>query len=138
MKTLDPEYDFLFTFNPHESEADQKTTIDWFKSRPEKIQAAIRKFPLGVCLRGLKEDGHYTIYSYQEPIDKDKPVTLKTVHGHDSFGAGSMVFGVPLDDVRICGCGEWEPPTEEDVEKCNREAEAFRKFRNKSKKHKHR
>jgi hypothetical protein len=82
----------------------------WIESRPPKVRSVIEKLGLS-CVRGADGRGHYDITAFSEDADTGE-VTLKVVHGSDSFLPGFDVFGMLPDDFVECGCENWEPPTE--------------------------
>jgi len=85
--------------------------LAWIASRPKKVQAVISKCPPNTCYRGADGNGHYALYSYEE--NKSGKVSMKVVHGKDSFMAGFTVVGMSPDDIVKCGCGKWEPVKED-------------------------
>ena len=79
---------------------------EWFDSRPKRVQEIILRYPPS-CYRSTENPGHYLIYSYDEPLD-DGPITVTVIHGRDSFLPGVTVFGVSLNSLLWCDCGNWE------------------------------
>lgn len=85
----------------------------FLKKLPPHVAEVVREYPATTCYRSIENEGHYWIYSYGEPPTKDGIVTVKIVHGRDSYLPGVMVFGVQIGSLVKCGCGKWESPTEE-------------------------
>jgi hypothetical protein len=54
--------------------------------------------------------------AFEEPEDKKAPVTVKILHGADSFLPGMLVFGHPPEDLVRCGCGKWQEPTQDEAD----------------------
>ena len=89
----------------------------WIKTRPPHIQAAARQVPPATCYRIVGDGhGHYMPLAYGEPEKEGDPVTVRVAHGADSFAPGFEVFGVALDSLVPCDCGEWRWPTAEEAE----------------------
>lgn len=84
----------------------------WILTRPAKIRRAFLKYPPN-CYLSNKNMGHYRLHSYEE--NTNDSVTVKLVHGRDSYSPGILVFGVPLNSLILCGCGKWESPTKAQV-----------------------
>lgn len=78
---------------------------DWLASRPPKVRDVARRFPPDTCYRCTEDRGHYAIYSYEET--GAGPVTVKLIHGADSFLPFVRVFGVDPETLLKCGCGNW-------------------------------
>lgn len=87
-----------------------KEQTAWINSRPSTVKAVIEKCPPFGCYKSTENKGHYEIYSYEE--HGGDPITIKIVHGKDSYLPGITVFGVNPNTLVKCDCGEWEPPTE--------------------------
>lgn len=101
---------------------------EWLAGRPPAIQEVARRYPPN-CYRNKNNDrAHYILHAYEEPKD-DSPVTVKVIHGADSFAPGFMVFGFKPDDLVVCGCGKWEPATDEQTENMARCVDALRALR---------
>ncbi len=90
-----------------------KETQDWYRTRPASVKKAILSCPPDECYRGKDGKGHYILRSYVER--KGEPTRLTMVHGRDSFWPGTIVFGMPPEDLKICGCGKWRPPTKQQI-----------------------
>lgn len=75
----------------------------------ELIRDLGKEYPPWNCYRSIENPGHYVIIWYS---DKG---TVQIVHGHDSYGAGTRVFGVDPKTLRLCNCKMWQEPTQEDV-----------------------
>ena len=87
--------------------------LDWLATRPLRIQKVAKRYPGFQCYRANDNRGHYWIYSYEEPKSLRRPVTVKLIHGRDSYLPGVAVFGVSPRTLIPCRCGHWEPPTAE-------------------------
>ena len=87
--------------------AEQK---EWINSRPLSVRIAIKKWPPTICYTAKDNKGHYILYSYEE--NEKGPITVKLIHGKDSYLPGVMVFGVDPRTLVPCGCDRWEQPTE--------------------------
>lgn len=98
---------------------------EWFESRPPQVQAAILETPPD-CYRSLDNPGHYRLYSYEEPVNS-KEITVKLIHGRDSFLPGVLVFGVDRNSLLRCGCGKWQGPTKEQVRLTKKRLDAEKK-----------
>lgn len=97
-----------------DSPTNRKALHDWYTTRPKMIQEMIDARPMGTCYvmhNAYGERGHYTISSYSENK------TVKILHGADSFFPGVEVFGVNPQKLWLCGCGNWEPPTRDQIKK---------------------
>ena len=83
----------------------------WLETLPPIVRALAERFDSDVCYRltSTSDKGHYIIVTYASNG------TLTMAHGRDSFDPGMTVFGVPADDVLLCGCGKWEPPTKAQI-----------------------
>lgn len=88
--------------------------LAWVNSRPPKVRKIALAYPATQCYRATDNRGHYTIYCYSEPRSKYGRVTVKLIHGQDSYLPGVMVFGVNPKTLIPCDCGKWNPPTIED------------------------
>jgi len=89
---------------------------EWLKGRPAVIRAAATAYPPNVCYRAKSNAGHYVIMGYAEPVG-DGEVTVRLLHGKDSYGAGHQVFGVYVSDLVPCDCGKWDMASAEDLER---------------------
>jgi len=76
------------------------------------------------CYRIKDNEGHYEIARFG--ADEEGNVTAWIIHGRDSYFPGVMVFGVELSELVPCGCGEWEPATEEQLEQIEKKMEVYR------------
>jgi hypothetical protein len=93
--------------------------LAWANTRPPVIRDAVLAHPPG-CYRLKSCGGHYLLHSYSEPDPPEYPtVTVTVYHGRDSNRPGFSVFGISVDDLEWCGCGKWEPPTEEQCQSAN-------------------
>jgi len=93
----------------------------WLEGRPAVIQEIGREYPGWQCYHTAdRPDGHYRIYAYTERG------TLELQHGRDSFLPGITVFGVSPDELVVCGCGKWLPPTAAQQEATIARIERFR------------
>ena len=94
----------------------------WLKSRPEHIRKVAEQFDPNTCYRSKNNArGHYCLYSFDE--NEDGTVTLRIIHGRDSFFPGTMVFGIDPNNLVLCDCGKWEPATEEDLQETHQRLE---------------
>lgn len=98
--------------------------LAWAAKRPPKVRAVAEQYPMWNCYRSTKNRGHYQIGAYMEPRNPHDPVTVTLVHGTDSFLPGVAVYGQPPDELEPCGCGEWLPPTKEQIAETRAEIEA--------------
>lgn len=91
---------------------------EWIATLSERMQAAIATEFCGParCYRSKSNRGHYDLHSFVEPEDPNAPLTCTIIHGKDSYLPGVAAFGIPLTDLVICDCGNWEPPTPEQIE----------------------
>lgn len=97
----------------------------WVAERPPSVQAVAVQFPPWICIRDASTGrGHYIVLAFAEP-EGDEPVTLRVAHGADSFMPGFEVFGIAPEDMRMCGCGAWSWPSEEQAAESSAEADAF-------------
>lgn len=83
--------------------------LAWIESLPPAVREVALRYPPG-CYRSVPTpshllSGHYMLRSYDE--EKSGAVTLKVVHGDDSFLPGVTVFGFDPADLIPCGCGDW-------------------------------
>ena len=97
---------------------------DWLATRPPAVAAVARRFPPTTCYRSTENRGHYLIGSYEEP--KCGGVTVKLIHGADSFLPGIVVFGVDPETLISCDCGEWNWPTPEQTLEIREQIERMR------------
>lgn len=83
--------------------------MDWYKTRPKVIQDAIDKLP-PIKLYRIKDIGKQCqVYSYSEPNDKNKEVTVTVIltgkggpldgTGLEKLDEGMKVFGYKLDNL---------------------------------------
>lgn len=94
-------------------EAKPKTFEDWIVLQSADVQAIAKAFPPDSCCK-LKDDalGHFLINAYSQNRETGE-ITVVLIQGKDSRLPGAMTEGIPLDRLDTCGCGEWEPPTDE-------------------------
>jgi len=99
----------------------------WVEGRPLPVQAVILKLPPWVgCFRYVdRPDSHYRIHSYDEHKD-GRTVSLTIIHGRDSHLPGVAAFGIPPEHLEPCGCGNWEPPTKDQIDVTREEIEAIK------------
>ncbi len=75
----------------------------WIESRPPAVREVARKLAIHSCFKSTQNKGHYKLYA----IDETDPVTVKIIHGSDSFLPGYEIFNVNPDTLEPCNCGEW-------------------------------
>lgn len=95
----------------------------WLADRPPIIQEMAREFPGYICYKSKENRGHYRIYSYSEDG------TLTLMHGRDSYLPGVNTFGQSPYQLIACDCGNWLPPTAEQIAETGRRIERMRKLR---------
>lgn len=96
-------------------------TPDELAKYPPHVAAVMQRVPPTTCYRLVRQSssGHYWIHSFSEGLDADgKPtgaVKLILGHGADSFLPGMGVRGIDPSELVECGCGKWEPATEDQL-----------------------
>lgn len=103
----------------HDTEVE---TLDaWLAAMPPHVALIVRAMPpcdankVPVCYRGKDNPlQHYVIVAYTEHGDAD--VMLKVIHGADSTLPGLGVFGVEPDSLVHCGCGRYQPASDDELE----------------------
>ena len=97
------------------TKAEERKYNKWVASRPANVRKVAERFDPSRCYRSKNDTGHYGLCSFEE--NEDGTVTLKIVHGGDSYFPGTIVFGVNPDSLVLCDCGKWKPATQEDLGK---------------------
>jgi hypothetical protein len=69
------------------------------------------------CYRVLNDFGHYCLVGFAAPgafpdfpTLENEGVTAVLFHGIDSTAPGDLLVKVPLCELVICDCGDWQPP----------------------------
>jgi hypothetical protein len=86
-------------------------------SRPLADQARA-EFPGSADCYRMKDDlGHYFLIGFAPPRSfpefaspYDDPVTAVLIEGADSISPGQIFVNVPLTQLVVCDCGEWQLP----------------------------
>jgi hypothetical protein len=93
---------------------------DWVAALPEAVREVALRFPMTSCVRMRDNHGHYRVIAYANPKHTPEmliaglppgPVLMTLAHGRDSYLPGLGVFGITADELELCGCGKWQPPT---------------------------
>lgn len=85
---------------------------------PPHVQAVMDRLNNEAECYKLRDEiarGHYAIFSYEEHV-QDASVTVRLVHGFDSYFPGMIVTDIPPDLLVACNCGRWQPPRAEHAE----------------------
>ncbi len=110
------------------------TTKEEYEARLATIPPEVRKVALAYPMFRFDADGvpiadqlrcyrskqnprfHYTIASYDYSKAPGVPVMVTLVHGSDSTLPGVGTFGQDPAQLVPCDCGDWRPPTPEQVQ----------------------
>lgn len=112
----------------------------WIDELPPTVRAVYDRFPVSqpsgalACYRSTEDPRyHYTIHSYDEGVNKQTgarmPVTVTLIHGSDSTSPGIATFGQDPEQLIVCNCGEWRPPTAAQLEATRRGIERLKRER---------
>jgi hypothetical protein len=96
---------------------------EWVASRPENVRVWAEKLPPCCYRHAGQPSGHYWLYSFD--VGQDDTVTVKLVHGSDSFMPGFAVFGVDPADLIPCNCSGWLEGTPMQAEDSTKKADAM-------------
>ncbi len=106
-------------------EEERKTYWGWYYKLPEHVQKLVDICPPYIPCWTMEEGDHYSIVSFAEkPNSTECAITV--AHGKDSRHPGVAVFGITPEDLKPCGCGNWEPPTDDQI--TSKRAELERRF----------
>lgn len=98
-----------------EGEEERARVEKWIAALPPEVRNLASRCPVYVpCYRMTGNAGHYQLLSYAQSL-VGLPPALTLLHGEDSFEPGVAVIGVPPEEVIPCGCGEWKPPTDDQI-----------------------
>ena len=86
---------------------------EFLQELPEDTQRIARIYPPTICYKSKQSPRyHYMILSYSDkPEGPDGAVTVTLIHGADSSLPGVATFGQEPEQLIVCDCGKWEPPT---------------------------
>lgn len=109
---------------PNQPTPEQRAGFAEFLSdKPPTLQAAARTCPPWHCYRSTDNPGHYKILAYAENG------SVRLAHGADSYMPGMAVFGVDTKTLTVCDCGQWQPPTEEQLRHMQAHLDSLEKAR---------
>jgi hypothetical protein len=90
----------------------------WFNELPDDVKPVAAKYPTTNeagelrCYRSTdNERQHYVIIAYSAPTEECPHGSVRVVHGSDSALPGVVAFGIKVESLVSCGCGNWAPPT---------------------------
>lgn len=94
---------------------DRARYLEWAAARPPALRDWLAQFPtvddFPVCWRITDTHGHYVLDTFDEADDGTYTCQVHHVAGPDAMMLASMfghgVFGVPLDTLEACGCGDF-------------------------------
>lgn len=96
---------------------------------PPHVQAVARRVRPTTCYREkTNPHTHYIIHSYSSHRDNQR-VALKLAHGADSTLPGVLARGIDPDNVFVCNCGEWSPPSAAQLEAMDQHFKALERAR---------
>jgi hypothetical protein len=96
------------------------------KEWPPKVREVALKYPVYQCYRSTEDpEFHYVIRSYGRDRETDK-VVVELVHASGTPQAGVMTFGQNPDQLLACNCGNWQPPTTNEIEAFRRKVMILR------------
>jgi hypothetical protein len=104
----------------------------WIEECPPDVQVTARRWHPFTCYRdaGNLQHTHYMIVSYALlPADAGPYVKVSVLHGADSALPSVRAFGIDPRTLAVCGCGEWQLPTAEQVKLMDRHFDCLERAR---------